>query len=109
MTHSVEASGYGFPSGHAFGAAAVYLALAVGLACRWPRWRLPLLAVAWVIVVGVGVSRVYLGVHYLTDVVAGWLLGAATVTLLKRCLVKRGEAFVQRVAGAGENGTAVRR
>jgi membrane-associated phospholipid phosphatase len=58
-----------FPSGHS--ATAFATAVAVGLA--YPRMRVPLLALAAL----VAVSRVYLGMHYWTDVVAGSLLGAA--------------------------------
>lgn len=76
----VSEDGYSFPSGHATGTAAV------GLLCAWmlSRWVItswPWRVAAWSIAIGttgaVGFSRVYLGVHYVTDVVAGWLLGAA--------------------------------
>ena len=67
-----------FPSGHAMMSPVVYLILASMLAAREPR--LPL-KIAWqvsaiALVVSIGVSRVYLGVHWPTDVLAGWLLGS---------------------------------
>lgn len=72
-------SGYAFPSGHATDAAAVYGALAVLLAATLPRRSAK--AAVWtvaVVVVGlVGLSRIYLGGHWLTDVLAGFALGAA--------------------------------
>jgi membrane-associated phospholipid phosphatase len=65
-----------YPSGHASSAAA--LATAVVLA-GWndPHWRWPAVAVAIAYAAIVGVSRLYLGVHYPADVVAGWSLGLA--------------------------------
>ena len=66
---------YSFPSGHAMGSAT--LGVAVILLC-WPtRWRWPVTIVSLIFVVLVGVSRVYLGVHYPSDVLAGWTAAIA--------------------------------
>jgi membrane-associated phospholipid phosphatase len=63
------ATGYSFPSGHTQGAATVFAGLAVWLRKRW------LTIAATVIIVLVAISRMYLGAHYLSDVVVGGLLG----------------------------------
>ena len=61
---------YSFPSGHAMGSMTLALVL---LALAWPtRWRWPLLAAMALFVPMVGLSRVYLGVHYPSDILAGW-------------------------------------
>lgn len=70
------ASGYGFPSGHAFMTTVVYLSLVDALAVGTRRRRL---AVAWGLVVAVCASRVVLAVHYLVDVVVGVGLGLAVL------------------------------
>lgn len=66
-----------FPSGHSMLSAVVYLTLGSLLArfTRDPRLRLYFLAVACVLSVLVGISRVYMGVHWPTDVFAGWTAG----------------------------------
>lgn len=61
---------YSFPSGHAMGSAT--LACVLVLLAWHTRWRGPALALAVAFVIGVGLSRVYLGVHYPSDILAGW-------------------------------------
>ncbi|MCM6775766.1 phosphatase PAP2 family protein [Nocardia sp. CDC159] len=66
-----------FPSGHALGSTVVVGALTVLAALSLQRRaaRLALSLVAIIFVVAVGLSRVYLGVHWLTDVLGGWAIG----------------------------------
>jgi undecaprenyl-diphosphatase len=66
-----------FPSGHSTLSAAAYLILAVLVASLEPRRRTKALAfgVAALVLVTVGLSRIYLGVHWPSDVLAGWCLG----------------------------------
>jgi undecaprenyl-diphosphatase len=72
-------AGPGFPSGHAVQAVAVYGMLAALTAAASPRWsrKVAAWAAALVIVGTVAVSRLYLGTHWLTDVLGGLALGAA--------------------------------
>lgn len=79
VSHGMHVQTASFPSAHSMQAAVAYLTLAV-LSARVQRRRVIkvyLIGVAAVITVAVGASRVYLGVHWPTDVVAGWCAGAA--------------------------------
>ncbi|WP_144899227.1 phosphatase PAP2 family protein [Luteimonas cucumeris] len=61
---------YSFPSGHAMGSATLACVL-IMLAWR-TRWRWPVIVAMAVFVPMVGLSRIYLGVHYPSDILAGW-------------------------------------
>ena len=80
LPHLVHVASSSFPSGHATQTAAILPALAIGVVAFGARRTLALaIAVAGSLMIGV--SRVLLGVHYPTDVLAGWLLGAAWVAI----------------------------
>lgn len=76
LVHLVHVASSSFPSGHATQTAAILPALAIGVVAFGAR-RSTALAIAVAGSLLIGVSRVLLGVHYPSDVVAGWLLGGA--------------------------------
>src|SRR5437588_5227330 len=71
-----------FPSGHATQSLGMFLALVFVGAVWLPKARWPARAIAIALAIGVGWSRVYLGVHWATDVGAGWVLAAAWLTIV---------------------------
>jgi undecaprenyl-diphosphatase len=76
----VAAQGSSFPSGHA-AYSTVWVAVAVVVARALPGLgsRAALVGIGTAVCVAVGLSRIYLGVHYWSDVIAGWALGAAAL------------------------------
>jgi undecaprenyl-diphosphatase len=80
----LEVQGYSFPSGHSAGAAALYVTLAMVLSShvRTRRNRTWLVGASLTLATTIGLSRVYLGVHYPSDVVSGLCFGAGWALLL---------------------------
>lgn len=86
--HLQEVTSTGFPSGHALGATVTYGALAIVIGCLDARYRGGAIAAALVLVTVIGLTRIYLGVHMPTDVIAGVSAGLAWLALCSR-LVQR--------------------
>ena len=99
----VDSHGFAFPSGHALAAAAVWGLVAV-LCGRWARRgaaRAAAVTAAGVLALVAGGSRVYLGVHWPTDVLGGWALGAAWGAVV---VTASGEGREAPAAGPGGRG-----
>ncbi|MGV8979112.1 MAG: phosphatase PAP2 family protein [Cellulomonas sp.] len=100
----VHEPGASFPSGHAQAAVTGYgILLLVFLPVLRGYWRRAAIAVAVVMVVGIGFSRVALAAHFVSDVVAGFILGAAWLAamtaLFSAWRVQRGRPAVQPAQG----------
>jgi membrane-associated phospholipid phosphatase len=81
----------GFPSGHTMMATILYGYLAVFLICRiaaW-RWRLLIATMTFPLVLAVALSRMYLGAHYLSDVLAAMAAGTAWLAFCLTAVEKR--------------------
>ncbi|HET90850.1 MAG TPA: phosphatase PAP2 family protein [Chloroflexi bacterium] len=95
-----EISGYGLPSGHSQSAAVVWGVIATEFRKAWV-W-----GVAVLLMVLIGFSRIYLGVHFPTDVLAGWIVGAV-VLLLYVLLRPHVEEWLKRIGLLGQLALAV--
>lgn len=86
VAHLVEVHSLSFPSAHAMLSAIVYLTLGALLSRSQPSLALKLftLITSAVIAMSIGLSRIYLGVHWPTDVLAGWCIGVAWALAILR-------------------------
>lgn len=82
----VQEQSFSFPSGHAMASSALYFALVYA---TWQtRWRWPTVIIGGVLIILVGFSRLYFGVHFPSDIVAGWLVSFIWVCLVVTILTK---------------------
>jgi membrane-associated phospholipid phosphatase len=96
-TQLINESSFSFPSGHALGTLVLYGFLAYVLATRFSRFSGLIFAIAAVIIAAIGFSRLYLGVHWPTDVIAGYAVGflwlTICITMLKLQTPARAESL----------------
>jgi undecaprenyl-diphosphatase len=99
VTHLMDVGQLSFPSGHSLMSAVVYLSLAALLSRIQKRRiiRIYIFSIALLLTFIVGLTRIYLGVHYPTDVIGGWSVGLAWATF---CWFLAW--FVQKKSGTGE-------
>lgn len=99
VPHLTEAGGASFPSGHAFNSAVVYIAIALALATLSAREsvRLTIIASAIVLSLLIAWTRVWLGVHFPSDVIAGWLGGAGWAFLAAGLLQRPAEQAAEKL------------
>jgi undecaprenyl-diphosphatase len=99
VPHLTEAGGASFPSGHSFNSAVVFIAIALAFATLSSRQpvRLTIIGSAILLSLLVAGSRVWLGVHFPSDVVAGWLGGAGWAFLAAAMLRPTARAVVSKV------------
>lgn len=85
VSHLVDQGGYSFPSGHATGAVLAWGTLAFLIwhyfKDKYPKMVTYSIGFTFFMVVAISASRLYLGVHYLSDIIAGWSVGATWLIL----------------------------
>ena len=87
----VEEQSFSFPSGHAMISMALALSLIVLV---WNSyWRIPSLILGGLYILGIGYTRLYLGVHYPTDILGGWLASIIWVGMVTKIMMNRSELF----------------
>ncbi|MBX7540525.1 phosphatase PAP2 family protein [Qipengyuania sphaerica] len=101
VPHLTEAGGESFPSGHSFSAAVVWIGMAIAFAALSNRHsvRYTIICAAMALSAMVAWSRVMLGVHFPSDVVAGWLGGAGWAFLAAALLYAPAKAAADSKAG----------
>jgi undecaprenyl-diphosphatase len=101
VPHLAEAGGNSFPSGHSFNAALVFIAVALAFAAMNPRRsvRWTIIGSALALTLLIALSRVWLGVHFPSDTIAGWLGGAGWAFLASAVLYRPAKALADQSPG----------
>lgn len=83
FTPLIEQGGYSFPSGHAMGSMVAYGALLFLIIRTYSKWKviLPAIIIIIPLIALIGISRIYLGVHFPSDVIGGFSLGLAVLSV----------------------------
>ena len=102
VSHLTEAGGLSFPSGHSFNSAVVYISIALAFAALSPRQsvRATIVFSAMALTLLIALSRVWLGVHYPSDAIAGWLGGAGWAFLASALLYRPARAVADKASDA---------
>ena len=77
-SYDLQVQGYSFPSGHAVDSVSTFVALGINVRSRLVR------VICFLMPILIGLSRLVLGVHYPTDILAGWLLAALAILVISR-------------------------
>ena len=93
-----NATSWSFPSGHAMDSLIVYGLFAYWVSRKYPSMRVPLFVAAALLVALIGFSRIYLGVHYFSDVIAGYSAGLVWLTV---CVTGYRFAEARRIGPTG--------
>jgi undecaprenyl-diphosphatase len=93
VAHLVDVRTASFPSGHAMDSAFIYGSLAIVMAAQARRGRRATVAtsVAMLLIFAIGASRIILGVHWPTDVAAGWAIGLGWTAIVTQAFTLTGE------------------
>jgi membrane-associated phospholipid phosphatase len=101
---------YSFPSGHSMNGVVFYVGLALVLWSLFGRRAgLPATIAAAVLALGIGVSRIYLGFHYFTDVIGGFLAGIGWLLVVAYAFRVTPDVWPWRAPSVGETPAEVRR
>lgn len=73
---------FSFPSGHAIGSLVSYGLAAFVISLKWPEFGFVVWSAALVLTLFVSLSRIYLGAHYASDIIGGWIVGAAGLLVI---------------------------
>ncbi len=77
----ISETSFSFPSGHALGSLVLYGLIAYLLATRYPQLSIFIYTLAVILIMAIGISRLYLGVHWPTDIIAGYGIGFLWLTI----------------------------